>query len=69
MKQLENAADIHQLVSVFYDKVLQDELLAPFSLNWTSQHTSLKWKNFGVLLCCLKQVTPQTLLKSTYTCP
>ena len=30
MKQLENAADIHQLVSVFYDKVLKDEILAPF---------------------------------------
>ncbi len=30
MKQLETAEDIHQLVSVFYDKVLQDEILAPF---------------------------------------
>lgn len=30
MKQLENAEDIHQLVSVFYDKLLQDVLLSPF---------------------------------------
>ena len=30
MKQLESAADIHQLVDTFYGKVLQDELLAPF---------------------------------------
>ncbi len=30
MKQLENAGDIHQLVSLFYEKVLKDELLAPF---------------------------------------
>ena len=30
MKQLETAEDIHQLVSEFYDKVLQDEVLAPF---------------------------------------
>jgi hemoglobin len=30
MKQLETAEDIHQLVSGFYDKVLQDEVLAPF---------------------------------------
>lgn len=30
MKQLKTAEDIHQLVSEFYDKVLQDEVLAPF---------------------------------------
>lgn len=30
MKQLETPSDIHQLVSTFYDKVLQDEQLAPF---------------------------------------
>ena len=30
MRQLETQADIHQLVPEFYDKVLQDELLAPF---------------------------------------
>lgn len=30
MKQLENAEDIHQLISVFYDKLLQDALLSPF---------------------------------------
>ena len=30
MKQLETPADIHQLVTLFYDKVLKDELLAPF---------------------------------------
>lgn len=30
MKQLTTPDDIHQLVSVFYKKVLQDELLAPF---------------------------------------
>ena len=30
MKQLESAADIHQLVDTFYAKVLKDELLAPF---------------------------------------
>jgi hemoglobin len=30
MKQLENAEDIHQLISVFYDKVLQDAVLSPF---------------------------------------
>jgi hemoglobin len=30
MKQLETSEDIHQLVSAFYNKVLQDELLAPF---------------------------------------
>jgi hemoglobin len=30
MKQLETAEDIHQLVSVFYDKVLQDTLLSPY---------------------------------------
>ena len=30
MKQLETAEDIHQLVSVFYGKVLQDALLSPF---------------------------------------
>lgn len=30
MKQLETAEDIHQLVSEFYDKVLQDKVLAPF---------------------------------------
>lgn len=30
MKQLETAEDIHQLVSVFYDKVLQDALLSPY---------------------------------------
>lgn len=30
MKQLETAEDIHQLVGVFYNKVLRDELLAPF---------------------------------------
>ena len=30
MKQLETPADIHQLVSAFYDKVLRDEQLAPF---------------------------------------
>jgi len=30
MKQLETAEDIHQLVSAFYSKVLQDDLIAPF---------------------------------------
>lgn len=30
MKQLQTPADIHQLVSKFYDKVLKDEVLAPF---------------------------------------
>jgi truncated hemoglobin YjbI len=30
MKQLETAADIHELVETFYGKVLQDQLLAPF---------------------------------------
>ena len=30
MKQLETPADIHQLVTLFYDKVLKDELLAHF---------------------------------------
>ena len=30
MKQLESSADIHQLVSTFYNKVLQDAQLAPF---------------------------------------
>lgn len=30
MKTLENDQDIHQLVSVFYEKVLQDPELAPF---------------------------------------
>jgi len=30
MKQLETAADIHLMVSTFYEKVLQDELLTPF---------------------------------------
>ncbi|MEN9700687.1 MAG: hypothetical protein RLZZ301_1885 [Bacteroidota bacterium] len=30
MKTLESAADIHQLVSAFYGKVLQDPQLAPF---------------------------------------
>ena len=30
MKQLNSAEDIHQLVSAFYDKVLQDDMLAPF---------------------------------------
>ena len=30
MKQLETSADIHQLVSTFYNKVLQDAQLAPF---------------------------------------
>jgi hemoglobin len=30
MKQLQTAEDIHQLVAVFYGKVLADEVLAPF---------------------------------------
>ena len=30
MKQLETSADIHQFVSTFYNKVLQDTQLAPF---------------------------------------
>jgi hemoglobin len=30
MKQLQTAADIHELVNTFYGKVLQDQLLAPF---------------------------------------
>jgi len=30
MKQLETPEDIHQLVAVFYSKVLQDEILSPF---------------------------------------
>jgi hemoglobin len=30
MKELETPEDIHLLVSAFYDKVLRDDLLAPF---------------------------------------
>lgn len=30
MKEIENAADVHELVHAFYGKVLQDDVLAPF---------------------------------------
>lgn len=33
MREIENEADVHELVQTFYQKVLNDELLAPFLKN------------------------------------
>jgi hemoglobin len=53
MKQLETPADIHQLVTLFYDKVLKDELLAPFfsRLDFTAHLPKMEqfWR-FALLL-------------------
>lgn len=36
MRDIENAQDVHELVQLFYQKVLRDELLSPYfkNLNW-----------------------------------
>ena len=33
MREIENESDVHELVQTFYQKVLKDELLAPFFKN------------------------------------